>query len=674
MNRAEAAPWLRRIAPAARPAALLQPHLLWLWPPLLAWLPHLPHLPIWLNALCLALWLWRAALAWHRRPLPRRAVRIVLALVALAAVGLQFGTLIGARAGVPLFILLLFLKLLETETPAQQRLLLILTQFMAMSYFLIGQSLPVALYLMALSMFGVAAMAVATAPAAYPLPRALRLSARLFALGLPLALLLFLFFPRLDQPLWSLPQPAHAARSGLSEHMAPGDIAQLILSGEIAFRASFATPPPAVDGIYWRAIVLTDFDGRTWRAAPDPPAFTGPAQGLGNPWQVRLTLEPHRQRWLLTPGLPDPLPANTRLAGGLQWQAREAVTQRSQWQLRVYPDYRLLEPATARDLALPAGFNPQARALAQSWRQADANPQALVQRALALFRQGFDYTLQPPPLGPHSVDHFLFGTRRGFCEHYASSFVFLMRAAGVPARVVTGYLGGQVNPLDGHIVVRQSEAHAWAEVWLGPATGWQRVDPTASVSPARLADGLTAALPARELPPALTRLSGTWLTGARHTWDMLNNTWNQWVLGYDQTRQLALLARLSPHLATPQWLAQAAILAGALGLALLIGLFWRSGRSPHPDPAHRAWQRVQQRLARAGLAPRRGETPHQHVERVIHSRPELAPALRPLLDHYLHARYRPTADPARLAALQRGANALRIPAPARQAASTPSRH
>lgn len=617
------------------------PQALWLLPPLLALLPHLEYVPFWLGLVCLALWFWRLALELGNRALPPRILRAALALAALAAVFWHYRSIVGQQAGVPLFLLLLFIKLLESSSLGEKRLLLILTQFAAMSYFLMAQSILVTGYLLLVSVLGIAVMLHLQAEGRQPLARVLTHSLRLFALGLPLALLLFLLFPRLDRPLWGLPTDSTQAVMGLSASMAPGDISQLIQSGEIAFRVQFTGPRPDPNGLYWRGLVLGDFDGRAWHALPPQPALQDRLQPRGSPWQLSLTLEPHQRRWLFTPGLPDPLPQGTRLARGFQWQTGEPVRQRQRWSFQAYPAYHHGSGPgdLKRALALPEGFNPRVRELARGWRRQDANPQALVNRALALFREDFIYTLQPPLLGTHSVDDFLFGTRRGFCEHYAGSFVFLMRAAGVPARVVTGYLGGETNPLDGHLVVRQSDAHAWAEVWLGPETGWTRVDPTAVISPARVEQGIGAALPRSELPAALTHLSLPLLQGLRHTWEMLNNRWDQWVLGYGQAQQLQLLARLSPQLASTQWLASVSIVAGLLGLTLLAWYFWHTRPKETSDPAARAWHTLQRRLGRIGLPPLPGEPPRAYASRVSASRPDLADRMLRITDLYLHNRY-----------------------------------
>lgn len=617
------------------------PEALWLLPPLLALLPHLEYLPPWLSLACLGFWAWRLAIVLNQRALPPKLLRILLALAALGAVFWQFKGIVGQRAGVPLFILLLFIKLLESRSLEEKRLLLILTQFAAMSYFLTGQSILVTAYLLGVSVLGIAIMAHLQGGGGLVPAAALRRALVLFAGGIPLALMLFVFFPRLDRPLWSLPTDGQSGTTGLSEHMSPGDIANLIQSGETAFRAQFTGPPPEVNRLYWRGIVLNDFNGRSWHAqAPERP-FRGLLEPRGRAWELAITVEPHQRRWLFTPGMPDPLPEETSLSEGFQWLSRDRISQRKRWSFRVFPEYRHLDPPQELDgaLALPEGFNPRALALARSWRTEDPRPQALVDKALALYATSFTYTLQPPLLGLHSVDDFLFVTKRGFCEHFAGSFVALMRAAGVPARVVTGYLGGEVNPLDGHVVVRQSDAHAWAEVWMGPEQGWMRVDPTASISPARVERGIGAALPARELPPGLARLSWPVLQGMRQAWDMLNNRWDQWVLGYGQDQQLQLMARLSPVLASVQWLASAAILAGFLGLALLGWFIWRQGRRQDVDPAARAWRILEGRLLKVGLGPGLGEPPAGYLRRVTALRPDLAQEMKGITGLYLAARY-----------------------------------
>lgn len=609
----------------------------WLLPPLLALAPHLPQLPPWLAATCLLAWGWRAWLAWTGRPLPHRHLRTLLAVAALGGVLVQFGHIFGQQAGIPLFLLLIFIKPLETETPRQKRLLLILSFFAVLSYFLTSQSLPVAAYMLAVALLIVTGLAQLASDQIRPrpLPSSLGTAARLLVTGLPLALLLFVFFPRLDHPLWSLPSGERAGRTGLSDSMSPGDFGRLILSGEVAFRAVFDGPAPDPRALYWRGPVLDSFDGRTWRAGPRTPMDNVPAAPLGAALSYTLTLEPHDRDWVFTLGLPTQLPPNTRLLAGLQLASDQPLRERRRFALVSHPEYRLgaTRAELARALDLPPDFNPRARTLAAQWKASNSSPQALVNEALALYRASFIYTLDPPALGLDSVDEFLFESRRGFCEHFAGSFVFLMRAAGVPARVVTGYLGGDLNPIDGHVLVRQSEAHAWAEVWFDD-TGWTRVDPTGAVSPARVEQGLAAALPARELPAGLARLNTDWLRRMAQAWEAVNHGWNQWVLGYTLERQLRLLSSLTPGL--PRDTASLAALSVIAGLAVLALLAWRYGRQPARDPALVQYLRFQQRL---GITSRPEEDPRQYIRRTLTARPESAQAIARIGDLYELARY-----------------------------------
>lgn len=622
--------------------------LFWLLPPLLAGLPHAAHLPLWLTLACGLLWLWRLSLALTGRAMPGTWVRVGLALAAVATIIAQFGLIIGRNGGVPLLVLLLFVKLIESDSARHRRFALLLSYFVALSVFLYDQSLPMTVYLLAVAWLTTAALGQLQ-----PLARAdvrvhLLTAARLLLAGAPLALALFLFFPRLQAPIWLLPSGEQAARTGLSESMQPGDISRLILSGEIAFRASFSGPPPDSATLYWRGPILSRFDGRTWRAMADQGELRVSARGLGTPLTYTLTVEPHDRSWLFSLGLPATLPPGTRLLAGMQLASLRPLTQRRRFELTSHPRYQLgaTEQELREALELPPGHNPRARALAAEWQRAHADSQRLLEQGLGLFRRDFIYTLNPPPLGAHSIDEFLFTTRRGFCEHYASAFVFLMRAAGVPARVVTGYLGGEVNPVDGHVVVRQSDAHAWAEVWLADA-GWVQVDPTASVAPSRVERGLTAALPAIEVPAVLAGLHRPWFREVRHAWEALNNGWNQWVLGYNLDRQLRLLAGLSPHLAGRAW--QITVAALLAGLALMAWIAWRGSTGRERDAAARLYARFTARLARVGLQRDAMEGAQDFARRVAVERPDLAQSVGRISALYERARY--AGDPGALSGL-----------------------
>ena len=386
--------------------------------------------------------------------------------------------------------------------------------------------------------------------------------------------------------------------------------------------------------------MLENYDGSTWRQQPGrgrPPEIEAKSAAI----TYEATLEPHNQRWLLALDAPASLPPESILSGTLTVTTREPVNQRQRFALSARLDYRYNPDESAfvlrRNLTLPPQGNPRARTLAATWRDTDADPARLIRKALAYFgEEKFFYTLQPPLLGAEPIDDFLFNTRRGFCEHYAAAFVFLMRAAGVPARVVTGYQGGEVNPVDGYVVVRQSDAHAWAEVWLA-GEGWRRVDPTAAVSPARVEAGIAAAMPAGEPLPALIQLRSDWLRTLLFRWEAVNNAWNQYVLGYNPQRQREFLTRLG--LPDPNWRSMGAVLAIICGALLLAITGWSLHQRPRRDKASRLWQKALRRLARSKVNCAPWEPPLALLQRVEHERPALAPAFAEVVAAYLAARY-----------------------------------
>ncbi|MBM4181127.1 MAG: DUF3488 domain-containing transglutaminase family protein [Betaproteobacteria bacterium] len=639
---------------------------LWVILPLLLVLaPHAARLPIWISLAWLACAGLSLFAAERGRPPVGGVGKAVLALGGAAGVLLQFGTVIGPAGGVALLVFLSGAKLLEMNSARDRMGLLFVGVFLLVAHFLDAQSLFTAAYMALAAVALVAGLMLATKPAAVALAETrghLALAARLLAQALPLALLLFVLFPRLPGPLWGLPQQT-AGKSGLSERMAPGDISQLILSDELAFRAEFADARLESRQLYWRGPVLWDYDGRAWgNSAPvsaRPPDFEARAPPTG----VAVTLEPHQRRWLFLPGAPSRLPATppSTLASDLQWLAREPLRQRLRYELEVYLDYRLqprLDAASrARGLALPAEGDQRARQLASAWREAATDDAAIVEQALGWFgAEAFHYTLNPPQLGASAVDDFLFGTRRGFCEHYASAFVFLMRAAGVPARVVTGYQGGELNQLGNYWIVRGRDAHAWAEVWL-PERGWMRVDPTAAVAPERVERGLNAALPAAERPAALVALQGGWLRPLRLGLDLLNSRWNEWVLGYNQERQRRFLAGLHPLLASLQGMLIALIVVAAAALLLLAVRLYR--RPPESrDRAARAYERFCRRLARLDLRRTPAEGARDFAVRAAAARPDLAADIDAITRRYVALRYGP-AGADRLGELEAAVRAFR---------------
>lgn len=602
---------------------------------LIAWiiLPQLGRLPPWCSALIVGVLLWRGALALRDRPLPRRRWLVLLLAVAVAGTLLTYRTIAGPDAGVTLLVTLLALKTLELRARRDALVVFFLGFFTLLTRFLESQSLLTAAWMLLALLGLLTALVNAQRPVGTPRLRDSAATAiKLTVAGLPLVLVLFLFFPRLP-PLWSMPTDEATGRSGLSDEMEVGQVARLALDDSIAFRVHFDTGPPPQRDLYFRGPVLEVFDGHSWRARPGAMAARtdGALQVRGAPTDYTVTLQPNNQPWLLTldatPGAPA-LPPHwqARQAPTLQWLADRPVMQLLRYGARSYVDfdYALDAPPqqsrwpAASNLDLPPGFNPRTLALARQLRaEAGASDPALVQAALQRLRSGgYEYTLSPGLTGRNSADAFWFDTRRGFCEHIASAFVVLMRGASIPARIVTGFQGGERNPVDGYWVVRNSDAHAWTEVWL-PGQGWTRVDPTAAVSPSRVSDSERLLAPSGYAITALRAVSPALLVRLRASLDATNNRWNQWVLAYAERDQLKLLEKMG--FATPDWQDLLKVLAGLLALASLGVALGTSVQRRRRDPWLKLLQQARQRLALAGVAVGRHAAPGELAQQVMAS-------------------------------------------------------
>jgi transglutaminase-like putative cysteine protease len=483
----------------------------------------------------------------------------------------------------------------------------------------------------------------------------------LLAHAAPAALLLFLLFPRVQGPMWGLPQDAQQAVTGLDDTMTPGSVADLAQSDALAFRAEFSGPIPPPRQRYWRGPVLSEFDGRTWSAGPVVLAHQGPNLHGGTAIRYSVLLEPHQRQWLFALESPAQRPPQANFSADGQLLSISPVRARLRYEMTSIADART-DPAEdsrllRRALRLPAGYNPKSRELADEWRRASASDGEILTRAVDFFRRSkLAYTLDPPPLGQDSVDEFLFSTRAGFCEHFASAFVFLMRSAGVPSRVVTGYLGGDPNPIDGILTVRQSDAHAWAEVFLA-GRGWVRADPTAAAVPLRLESGLARSVPASGALPLLMRPQLEWLRGMRYNWEALVHKWNVWVLGYNPERQRDVMSWFGMHGA--DWRELAAALLGAMCVFAAALLAWSLKRVARPDPVQAAWLRFCRKLDARGLARAPHEGPRDFAQRAIRGVPSSGAAIDRIGELYIALRYgreRASADVAELRRLVRTFN------------------
>lgn len=624
---------------------------------LAATLPLVPYLPSWLILAAGIVFTWRALLLWRHHRLPPRFLPPLLALAGSIGVFIEYRSLLGRTPGIALLVIFLGLKLLEVRVARDILASALLCYFLVLGQFLFSQTIPVTAQAIFALLVITAALLTANDERP-PLKEQLARAGLLLAQAVPFMLLMFLLFPRIEGPLWGMPEDRRSATSGLSDSMAPGSIAQVSQSDEVVFRVLFkeagAIPPQAQ--LYWRGPVMPAFDGRVWRVTQTRPAY------LALPWNVagpavdyEMTLEPHGKSWLFALELPATLPAESALTTDYQLLARQPVRNRirlAQRALLLASPGREENPATLQEaLALPPDGNPRIRAVAAEWRRIHGDdPAAILAAAEDFFaRQLLIYTLNPPLLGKDSIDEFLFDSRRGFCEHFASAFTFALRAAGVPARVVAGYQGGELNPLDGYLVVRQYDAHAWSEVWLR-GQGWQRVDPTAIAAPSRINENVTAALPGGEPLPFLARNDLAWLRELRHRLDAVSNGWNQWVLGYNPQRQRDLLAQLG--LDSPDWRSMTAALAVLSGMILLALTFHVLRSHPRKDPLLILWRRFTRKLARHGIQWSPWQGPIDFAICAAEKLPARAAEIRAIADDYARLRYAPKQTPSDLAQLK----------------------
>lgn len=614
--------------------------------------PHSVHAPLWLWAgwLWVVTWRWQIFRgAWNFPALP---VRIALMTLFGGGLMLSYGVRLDMTSMVGLLLAGFILKLLELRRRRDLLLTVYLGYFVAATQFLFHSGPLAGLYgLLSLVALTSTLVAAHQSLGQFRFWPSLKRAGVLVLQAAPLMLVLFLLVPRTGA-LWSVPSDERQATTGVSDTLSPGDISDLAQSDALAFRVTFEgeAPPPA--DRYWRGLVLSDFDGRTWQQSQrqkashlinwgsEPPAqWRDDIDYRGRSTTYEVIIEPTRQSWLYALSAPRDWDREHGLGQGLRLEKREPVRQRMAYGVTSELDYRYQAEGLAdwqrrQDLSIPSASNPRTQERARQWASEADSAQALIDRLLAHYRERFRYTLQPPALGQETVDEFLWETQAGFCEHFASSFVFFLRAAGIPARVVVGYLGATPNPLEDYWTVRQRDAHAWAEVWL-EGRGWTRFDPTAAVAPERVESGLDFSL-SEEDSASLERQFGSdvpLFQDLRLRWDVFNYQWHRWVLNYDDELRDRLLG---------DWLGGADLwrlaLAITLGAALVLGLlvawiFWQQ-RPRYRYPADRQLARLSRKMARVGLARQRGEPARAYVARLSEHLPESQSALNRIAHLY----------------------------------------
>jgi len=608
----------------------------------LSQLPHLLHLPPLVSLLGVSIV--AIKLLAHHRPsvflntLLSPVPMTIIALAGAVLVRVHYGYFMGRDPCVAFLFILVSAKFAAT-------LLLCLASFLLLTQYFYSQSILSALITLPAVLALGNALAVIRDSANAPSTRKnIRMVGKLLLQGTPLALLLFVVFPRMPGPLWSLPEDA-AAVTGLSDSMSPGSIGSLSRSDKVAFRVEFDGPPPPANKRYWRGPVMDIFDGRRWTVSENTDRVSVLNDPDSQAAQYTVMMQSTHQRWLFALDYPTSLPlsdsddqTNRRVLAGLtpdlQLKSEKPITQVIRYkQTSSLSDS--FEPAVQPSPMLTqlAGKSPKTVAFAETLRSQSSNDLDYANNLLSYFNEeNFHYTLRPSLLGDNPVDEFLFSTRNGFCEHYASAFVVMLRAAAIPARVVTGYLGGEMN--GNYMIVRQSDAHAWAEGYINGR--WVRFDPTGAVAPARVDTSMAAALGDGEPIPMMARQGNAWLKRVKLSIDELNHDWQRMVVNFNNDSQHRLWEKLGlPRLKLWQIMVVVLLITAVWCLAIL-GLPLQFNYSRRSQD--KLWHRYVKSLSRLGVQRLPSETPNAFIDRATAHFPN-APIIRSVGDDLVQLRF-----------------------------------
>jgi protein-glutamine gamma-glutamyltransferase len=624
---------------------------------------HSPNLPLWVTLTSLGFGVWRYLLNRYQWSMPSTWTLIAINVLIALGLLLTFRHLFGRDASLSLLVVMSSLKLLETKTQRDFILMIFIGYFLVGNLFLFNQTITTFLVSIPLLLLLTATLIYISLGKTQSVPFLLQLAGKLLMQAVPVMLILFVLFPRIPGPLWGLSQDALNSMTGLGDRLAFGNMSKLTQNSAIAFRVQFKGAIPSNQDLYWRGPVLWHQDNREWLMANNAVGLSQEVlEKIGQPIRYTITLEPHNRLWMLLLDMPSSIPANSKLSRDYSLQANEPVRSRIRYEAESYRQYKLgAAPLSERNrvvsLQIHDNENPRTIQLAQSIQS--LTPQQKIDFILNRFRQeSFTYTLNPPILGDDPVDEFLFESKKGFCEHYAASFVYFMRAAGVPARIVTGYQGGEFNPNGGYLIVRQSDAHAWAEVWL-ENQGWVRVDPTAAVSPERIERGIGEAISDTDQLPLMSRPDYPWLRNILLNIDAVNNGWNQWVLGYNDEKQFDLLTKLlgaNYNLRDViMWM-----MGGIMVVMSITSYFLFKKTAVKRSPAQVIYQQYLKKLKVSGLQPLPHEGALDFAHRCATALPQLQDEIMQIAAHYNALQYSASATANTLQALQQQVLAFNI--------------
>lgn len=606
--------------------------------------PLLIKLPFWIWAVWIFALVWRVRIHLGHWRFPSTLAKLVLGIGCAGGIYLTYSGVSGVEPMVGFLVCSFILKIVEMRTKKDALIVLFIGFVAVAAQFLFAQDVIAGCY----GVFSLFILLTAWQAAFYSrrisLRQYFRMGGVLILQAMPFMIILFIIMPRLG-PLWAVPLPQGKGKTGFSDTLEMGDLGSLVQSPEVAFRASFEGSVPPPQQLYWRGLILDEFDGLRWQTAPMSSRpigeTTGAALSAAEVLRYSVVMEPHHYRWLFTL---DPVLAAKSAQLRLEYDergllsTRRPVVNKAEYSAvssrTPLPPTQSLSPWEEKRLTrLPDGGNPRATQMAREWVSIGLKPEQMIDRALNIFHDQFVYTMRPPRLGVNAIDDFLFETKRGFCEHFASTFVYLMRTGGVPARIVVGYQGGDFNPVDAYFIVRQSDAHAWAEVWL-EGEGWRMVDPTAAVAPSRIERGVEEALAMdeRELVGRV-RWSSTALQSFYQYWDSVGYSWNRWVLNYDRDSQRNLLSDLLGG-AGP-WRVAAAFAGASAAIIFVYALLHVLQRQRrHRRMEDRLIYAVLRRASKRGHVRRPAETLEQFAARIIVDDPKLGLELNRLAALY----------------------------------------
>ena len=643
-------------------------------------LPHISRIPWWITLVCLACGLWRVMIYQGRWAYPGRWVKVMFVVCGIAGIPLGYQKIYGVEPAVALLIVAFVLKLLEIKDKRDAGIVVLLAYFVALTEFLFLQTIPATLYMLFAVIMITAGLVGLNQTRSHHNPL-LTLKTALVLVGqsIPLMLILFVLFPRIS-PLWSVPLQTEFGRTGVTNSMSPGDISRLTQSDGLAFKATFKADVPKYSALYWRGLVLSEFDGTTWtqdkllgrdawRFNEEAPDWASDVEYRGGSVEYEIMLEPTQQNWLFALAMPElPKIADVVMLHDFRLASRSPVRQRLRYDLKSNLNYSLERELSSfwryRYTRIPDKGNERARALAQERFRNSSMPRSYVRETLQMYGlEDFTYTLKPPLLGKDGIDAFLFESRRGFCEHFAGSFVFLMRAAGVPARVVLGYHGGEYNPTGKFVSVRQFDAHAWAEVWI-EGEGWIRFDPTSAVAPERIERGLEAAVESEnsfleDSPLSLLKYRELlWLTDLRLQIDALGHYWDTWVVGYTPETQVGLLEQYIGKVDRKKL--GSIMLAAFFTVLGVVGLFILSRRTYRPMSAmDKTYLRFCLAASRIGVERRVGEGANDFADRLSEKFPELKVEILMVTQLFIEAEYKGRADPSLVREIKKAVRTFR---------------